>query len=449
MPDLTTSVFSPPVALSVLSLSFCLGKLCRHDFERSTGIMVFAVAFFVGIYTPFAAIWANAPYHALVQQHLITSNSHSNTLNLAKVIEKTACCHYLGAFVLLGLGWILARRGRFPNLIRQGWLARSFSKEDLLLGSLNFIGGAVWVALFVKLSAVQWLGYICGCFFVFLLIRSIRTQFSGLKQTLPETPLPPLSLPSSVIALVCLAIAWSMLPIWIRSVEQNRLTNGSEALLFLSIALTLWIVMRVVVREPKHLALAQLSEIARPVTRLAFWGGLGFTLGIMGLTLRGIAERELNVAPDVSTPFAFSVLAFKPLYWILMVPGAIGLAGGWFVPLLLPRQVRPAEHIFAAAQGGAVMAFTCFVVLVLFALTIATLTVNAMPSSTHTPQLHQWLVSGDWISLGLADLTWLAMFLVATSIVWASEAAIAVGILKLWQRIRPNVPWVIRRRHAS
>jgi hypothetical protein len=118
------------------------------------------------------------------------------------------------------------------------------------------------------------------------------------------------------------------------------------------------------------------------------------------------------------------------------LPGAVGFSGGWLMPLCLPRQAQPSERVLVSVQGGAAMGAVVYVASVAFPLTLATLTVDAMPSGHHTELLHQWLDSGEWITLSLRNMTWLLVLVIGAAITWASEATIAVGLMMVWQKIR-------------
>src|ERR1017187_3851968 len=84
-------------------------KFSRQDSDQRTAVMVFAFVFFVSIYAPISAIWANSPFYSWTNTLKGIPKSDLLSSAVAAALEKTAVSTYLGMLVLLGLAHVLPR----------------------------------------------------------------------------------------------------------------------------------------------------------------------------------------------------------------------------------------------------------------------------------------------------------------------------------------------------
>ena len=134
-----------------LTTAITIGRMfCRRRGEHGNAVMVFSCSWLVGIYLPITAIWANAPFYAWALTQKVKLKPGMMDHPLVRAIEMTGLSHYLGAVMLLTLGYAIAKyvgritpreRWTHPNLftaldridvvIRNHGLRRRMHHHDL------------------------------------------------------------------------------------------------------------------------------------------------------------------------------------------------------------------------------------------------------------------------------------------------------------------------------
>jgi len=437
--------------LSILVLSAFAGsftvtalgkKYCRHGYERGSAVMIFATCWFVGIYVPIAAIWANAPLYAWAASQKAKPRFVELVAMLVPAVERMALSIYSGVGALFATGYLVTRRVKVtvPDKAKTGsMLGWNLDKVDVLFGVLAFTMGLflVQVSRTLRLTElVQWLGCSGAAFLLCFLFRSLRLQRNALEKQMLEADGPPIAKKGGTLCVVTLLLCCGSMML---QVQLYNLLGFWVFPLYAIILLIPWLLFRRVVGRCTTVTADRAQLLGQFTVRCGFWSGLAWSLTIGGWVFPSIAENELAKGGGISTPFAYTVLAMKPLFCISALPGGFGAwIGAFALTLAFPRSTRASERILACAQGGAVMLVINCICLVLFVASLAWLTVASIPSQG-APQLSEFshrFVSGNWISLGCLYMGLLALSAAAGAASWALGATVGCGLIWLRERLR-------------
>lgn len=418
-----------------------LGKIyCRHGNERANAVMVFATCWFVGIYAPITAIWANAPFNAWMRGQTIKPKPDSYRPLLVVALEKTAVSYYLGLLVVLCLARFLANHQRsvrkpiLPTSRVNRWM---LSKEDIALGMIGFLGSIALLAGTHSLFArpEQWVGYTGTSFLLCFLVRSFRLEYIDTKRRLQETAAQTLGETRTKLGLLILVAGWAPLSLWLKAVDsmhENRFWTLTV------LVMTLWIFFSLATKKQADMVAEREELLGRFALRIGLWGGIGFNLIVMVFVFPGIANRELGIALNTPTPFALTVIAMEPV-WAAMFLTGIGFFGPLLLPLLLRREVRASELIAGSVQGGIVAATASSLLLVFFALSVSECTVVNLPANrtvlTASQNLMERFTRGEWIPLARTYMAFFLAFCAVTGLAWAIGTAIHCAFFWLWKRL--------------
>ncbi len=145
-------------------------KFSRTDSDRRTAIMVFAFLFFVGIYAPITAIWANAPFYSWTITLKGKPKSELLSPVVAVALEKTAVSTYGGMFVLLGIAYAFSR-----------WSEKKTQSDEHNLTSTA--SGLGWVDIALAVFALLQ-SFICA-FMIFNIAMNCVNVFALLLPGIP------------------------------------------------------------------------------------------------------------------------------------------------------------------------------------------------------------------------------------------------------------------------
>ena len=419
-------------------------KFSRCDSDPRTTVMAFAFIFFVGIYAPLCAVWANAPFYSWARTHKEKSKHELLVPVLATAIEETATGTYLGGFVLLGIACLLPRwaeRRRqnsgcndIRTTLRLGWV-------DIALGIFALLQSLGAFMMFnipadgVNLFALLFLAFL-QCF----LFRSLRLDCQSLWKRAAQAEARHLSKTAGTVLLLCLVLCSFVGFFLFASAVSLENVALSRTASLLSICTVISLVPLVVYHllTKRHLKTGneQMALANHFAIRCGFWALLGFFLILGGLVLKGLAQKELNDAPpDLATPFAYSIIALLPVCPSGAFLFSFAVFGGFFVALVLPHgSILAHQRILASAQGGAVGGAVFFSLLIVVALSLGLCTVPCIPApeppeqiSAHFMQL--LLADGKWPLLGGLYVIAAFCFAAWLASIWAIEAMFACVII--------------------
>ena len=406
--------------------------------------MVFAFIFFVGIYAPISAIWANAPFYSWTNS--LKGKPKSELLGpvVAMAVEKTATSTYLGIFVLLGIAYVFSkwaerktqssRHNQTDPTPRLGWVDIALAVFALLQ---SFI--CAFLIFNIAIDRVNVFALLSLAFLQCFLFRSLRLQCQTLWKQSPQIGVQHLSKIRGVILILCLmlcGIAGFLLFPMSLSEKSGVLSRKTELLAVCAVILLLPLaVYRLLVKSHPETNDDQITSANRFAIRCGFWALLGTFLIIGGLVLRGLAHKEFNSASQFATPFAYSITALTPICPSGALLFLFAVFGGFFVALVLPHgSILARQRILASAQGGAVGGAVFFSLLIVLALSLGLCTIPCIPGP-ETPQLINMhstqllLADGKWHLLGLFYVLVSFCCAACLSSIWAIEAIFACGII--------------------
>jgi len=415
--------------------SVVLGRrFIRDRLERGNAVMAFAFAFFAGIYAPITAIWSNAQFYDWVATQHPTTKSPLLANYIAPAVEHTAGSHYAGAILLIGIGWLIARRvaGRpvsdRPTL---GWP----ELPDIFFGAATWTIGAGAALMFGPAfkSLVQWIAYTCGALLLTLLFRSLRLQWRSLRRAPIRSGL---GIPRIVgsITLLCLWLGFPLLGML--SILPKVPKEWMIGLMGVGCVLP-WAAFRALRWRRDTTANLDAGDLASFAIRCGFWSDMALELALGGRIIVGIGESVLVKAtqvmdPGFSTPFAITVVILKPFYSLFVLPMWMVWLGGFIIAAIAPRSTRASHRIIACAQGGAALSAVNGTLSILFALSLALVTVCLIPvNESLLPQVISYFAPGNWYKLGLFYLVALASLIAGGAVFWATKASIVCGVIWL------------------
>ena len=373
------------VAVVVLSRRFC-----RYNSERVNAVMVFALTYLVGIFAPMAAIWANVPFYSWAVKQQAPPRSDILAPKLVAAIERTSVSFYLGMAVLTVLGLVVARwisataqaeqTEYNRSCWRLSWIDGASSLMIFLLGLGYEIGGLTVIQPIRFRSLAAWVGYIGLAFLATFLIRSLRLQATKLRtQISSEETVPP----------------------------------------------------------PHPWRMSQLA--VQFAIRCGLWTGLAVTLLLAGCILTPLAEKELNDAGAIPTPFASTVSLLRPLFRVAAAPSLGVLLTPFAILAVLPRSTRIRERILVCAQGGAAAGVVPGISLFAQAIGLGKCCATVLPTGDltqlHTPAMYGLLADGQWIPLAGIYLICLICLVAGGAILWALLAAVGCVFASFWTRV--------------
>jgi hypothetical protein len=450
--------------LAGFSASAILGKkFARHNSDQRAAVMVFAFIFFVGVYAPISAIWANAPLYSWTTGHKLKPKSELLAPVIATALEKTATSNYLGMFVLFGIAYLLpkwserktpsSKRDETSAVLRLGWV-------DIALGIFallqSFICAFTIFNIVIDLANV--FALLCLAFLQCFLFRSLRLHCQSLwKQPSPDG-VKHLSKPAGAILILCLVlcvIACLLIsPFQMSTVTSRSLIRGTCRFALCTLILLLpLLVYRLFVRGHPATSEDQLAPANQFATRCGFWALLGMFLIVGGLVLRGLAQKEFNSAPpNFAIPFAYSMIALTPVFPSGALLFLFAVFGGFFIALLLPHGILARHRILASAHGGVVGGTVFFSLLFVLALSLALCTVPCIPLpgppfQTDTHLTHLLLADGKWPLIGSLYVVTAFCWAACLASIWAIEAVFACVII--WIKKILLDQWVVIARSAN
>lgn len=428
--------------IGLLALGYGAKRFCRSASERGAALMTYASSWFVGIYIPIMAIWANAPFYAWARAQKTKPPSDALGVRLVPTIEKMAAAHFLGVALLFTVGYFVMRRGRMTEGSSAKTGQSSIWELDRVDGAFGIVALVTGFAVAIvgpgpKLTEpIQLLGAMCGAFLLCFLFRSLRLQWLALKTQALATECGPF--PKKAAALCVVALWLSLGGFWLLATFFDLSDSWGFALCVL-LFLTPWFFFRKARGGFTDTASSRSNLLNHFAVRCGIWSWLGCSLMVAGWVLPGISESELAKAGTISTPFALAVVSLKPIFCISALPAVGAWIGTLVVAWALPRWASTSERVLACAQAGAAGSVTSYVSLILFALSMAVCTVPslgaALPPHTESAQLLEWMAEGQWSSLARLYMLLLGVVATGGTVLWAVEATFESGSEWLIDRI--------------
>jgi hypothetical protein len=441
-----------PILLILSGVAGCLvalalGRRFRHSkSHQGAAVLVFAITFFVGIYAPISAIWANAPFYSWASVLKRKPKTELTAPMLITAIERTAVSTYGGALLLLVLGYAIARwaAGRQESAVVAGGV--SFSR----LGWVDAVFG--FAALAFSLPAALWVSTAAGsqinglallelAFLQCFLFRSMRLECRSLWEQPPRTTVRQMSRSAGVALILCLVICALASFCLFEQSSSQKLTGKELGIALICDALLLLplLLFRLIRSEPIEDDRVRSASYNHFAVNCGVWTGIGLTLLLGGLVLTGIARKELtSVSGLMPTPFALAITAFTPVFPAGGFLAFLVTCGGLFTALILPsHSARACDRVLAGASGGAAAGAIFFVSLIIIALDLALCTVPYIPGVKEPPDpfLKGLLfVDGNWSWLGVYYLSAFLFTTLAGASIWAMQAVLACGLIWIKDR---------------
>lgn len=420
-------------------------RFCTRSGESGNAVMVFSCSWLVGVYLPITAIWANAPFYAWALTQKVKPKTGMMDHPLVRAIEMTGLSHYLGAVVLLTLGYAIAKHvGRITT--RERWthpdLFTALDRIDIIFGITSFVGGFL-IMIFDESCRLntgeQWLAYGAAAFLACFLFRSLRLDCLALAPRLPHGTARSVSKRTGFMGVASLWTCWGLVTISAPFFFRNDLmVFGWLSVLGACLLILPWTLFRLAAGKPTETEFERARQVGRFAIRCGVWSGFAISLLFVGLIMTTLTQRELRLGYEGPTPFAWAIQALKPLCCISGILALGAYAGSLIITVVLPRPVRVTERVMACAQGGAAMAITNYVFLILFALNLALLTVPSIGQVAGAPkslQPHDLLADGKWISLSCLSVGLLMLGAAIGAALWAVEATIDCGLMWVIERL--------------
>ncbi len=207
-------------------------RFCTRYGESGSAVMVFSCSWLVGVYLPITAIWANAPFYAWALTQKVKPKPGMMDRPLVRAIEMTGLSHYLGAVVLLTLGYAIARHvGRITTNERRTHpnLFTTLNRIDVVFGITAFAGGLI-IMIFAESCRLstgeQWLAYDAAAFLACFLFRSLRLDCLTLTSRLPHGTARSISKRTGFTGVMSLWICWGLITV---SAPFLLFRNGPKA----------------------------------------------------------------------------------------------------------------------------------------------------------------------------------------------------------------------------
>jgi hypothetical protein len=421
-------------------------RFCTRSGESGNAVMVFSCSWLVGVYLPITAIWANAPFYAWALTQKVKPKPGIMDHPLVRAIEMTGSSHYLGAVMLLTLGYAIAKYvGRTTT--RERWLHpnlfATLDRIDVAFGITAFAGGIIIMILTesCRLSTgEQLLAYGAAAFLACFLFRSLRLDCLALTSRLPHGTARSISKRTGFMGVMSLWICWGLASLLGPVLLFRFGMEGSGLVSILGACLLIlpWTLFRLVSGKPTESEFKRARQVGQFAIRCGAWSGFAVSLTFAGLIITGMTQRELRLGYEGPTPFAWAVQALKPLFCISGISALGAYAGSLIIAAILPRPVRATERVMACAQGGAAMLVTNYVFLILFALNVALLTVPSIGQLAGVPkslQEHALLADGQWALLSCLSMGLLILVAAIGAALWAVEATIDCGLMWVIERL--------------
>ena len=286
----------------------------------------------------------------------------------------------------------------------------------------------------------QWLAYGAAAFLACFLFRSLRLDCLALTPRLPQGTARSIGKRTGFMGVASLWICWGLFSVSVPFLASDPMKYGwlfvlETFLLILPLAL-----FRLATGKPTEVEFERSRQVGQFAIYCGAWSGFTVSLAFAGLIMTGFTQRELRLAYEYPTPFAWTVQTLKPLFCICALPSLGAYAGSLIIAAVLPRPVRATERIMGCAQGGAAMAVTNYVFFVLFALNLALLTVPSigLAAGVGVPkslQLNTALADGQWLLLSCLSMGILILGAAIGAALWALEATIDCGLMWVIERL--------------